>query len=97
MRTSASLPASGFWGDVLLLVKPGITVLVLIATSVGYAMGSGGKVDFANLAIVLVFTFLVGTGANSLNQYLERDVDGRMARTRDRPLPSGRVRPGRSK
>jgi protoheme IX farnesyltransferase len=93
MRTSASLPVPSLLGDVLLLVKPGIAFLVLLATSVGFAMGSGGKVDGVNLAIVLVFTFLVGTGANSLNQFLERDLDGRMARTRNRPLPSGRVRP----
>jgi protoheme IX farnesyltransferase len=83
----------GLWGDVILLIKPGITMLVLVATAVGYAMGSGGKVDAQHLGLVLVFTFLVGAGANSLNQYLERDVDGRMVRTRNRPLPAGRMRP----
>ncbi|HEX7927383.1 MAG TPA: heme o synthase [bacterium] len=93
MRTGASVHMPTMWGDVLLLIKPGITLLVLIATSVGYAMGSGGKVDGAHLGLVLVFTFLVGTGANSLNQFVERDVDGRMARTRNRPIPSGRMRP----
>ena len=37
-------------------------------------------------------TLLVGS-ANTLNMYLERDVDARMARTRNRPLPAGRVAP----
>lgn len=93
MRTSVSLPLPGVLGDVLLLVKPGIIVLVLIATAVGYAMGSGGKVDGLHLAVILVFTFLLGAGCNSLNQFLERESDGRMARTRNRPLPAGRMRP----
>jgi len=93
VRTSASLPLPSLLGDVILLVKPGITALVLTATAVGYAMASGGKVDGLHLAIVLAFTFLVGSGSNALNQFLERDVDGRMLRTRNRPLPAGRMQP----
>jgi protoheme IX farnesyltransferase len=93
MRTSAAVPVPGALGDVILLVKPGITGLVLVATAVGYAMASGGKVDGLHLGVVLVFTFLLGAGGNALNQFLERDVDARMVRTRNRPLPAGRVRP----
>jgi protoheme IX farnesyltransferase len=38
-----------------------------------------------------VGTFLLAAGASALNHVQERVVDGRMARTRDRPLPSGRM------
>src|SRR5512136_3464233 len=45
-------------------------------------------------AAVLLGTGMVVGAANVLNNYLERDVDGLMRRTRERPLPAGRVEPG---
>jgi protoheme IX farnesyltransferase len=41
----------------------------------------------------LIGTALASGGASALNQYMERDVDGLMKRTQDRPLPQGRLRP----
>ena len=43
---------------------------------------------------LLVGTGLTTCGSSVLNHYLERDVDGLMKRTRNRPLPTGRVKPG---
>src|SRR5262249_24541460 len=43
------------------------------------------------VAAALLGTTLVVAGANALNMYLERDVDALMTRTRNRPLPSGRL------
>ena len=40
--------------------------------------------------------FLLSCGACALNQYLERDSDARMTRTSRRPIPSGKIRPGRA-
>lgn len=71
------------------LAKPRLGMLVLFATAAGYWMGGGGK--FARLAAVLVGTGLVSGGAAMLNQVLELKWDRLMARTRERPLPSGRV------
>ncbi len=48
------------------------------------------------LALALVGTGLIVGAANALNMVLERDVDGRMERTRNRPLPSGRMSPDRA-
>jgi protoheme IX farnesyltransferase len=50
-------------------------------------------VDLALLAHTLIGTALVAAGTNAWNQVRERDVDARMARTRRRPLPSGRLTP----
>jgi protoheme IX farnesyltransferase len=41
----------------------------------------------------LLGTALIVAGANALNMYIERDIDGRMDRTRERPLPTGRLSP----
>src|SRR5512142_3270418 len=52
-----------------------------------------GHLNWARAAVILVSTAVVVGSANALNCFLERDVDGRMRRTRDRPLPAGRLEP----
>lgn len=79
--------------DLTELVKARLTTLVLLTTVVGFCMGSQGPIDWSLLAMTLLGTALLAGGAAALNQYAERDLDALMERTRDRPLPSGRVRP----
>ncbi len=79
--------------DIAMLAKPGITSMVLAATAIGYVVGRQGQADWVHLAGVLVATLLVGAGGNALNQYLERDTDILMRRTRNRPLPARRMQP----
>jgi protoheme IX farnesyltransferase len=79
--------------DFLELTKPRITLMVLITTLVGYYMGSQNDLQLLVLLHTIVGTALVAAGASALNQYLERDLDARMVRTRTRPLPEGRVLP----
>lgn len=86
MRSKAVL------SDLYALTKPGITRLVLITTAVGFYLGSSGSFDFVLLWNALLGTGLLAAGTNALNQYAERKVDAEMKRTRDRPLPSGRLR-----
>jgi heme o synthase len=74
------------------LTKPRITATVMLTTLVGFVVGSVGAVDYPALAAVLLGTGLVAAGASALNMLLERETDGRMLRTRTRPLPSGRLR-----
>jgi len=80
-------------GDLVELTKPRITFLVLITTLVGFYMGSRDGLDFLLLFHTILGTGLVASGASALNQYLERDLDARMTRTRNRPLPDGRLVP----
>ena len=79
--------------DYFELTKPRITFMVLISTLVGFYLGSGET--FLTLLFVhtLVGTALVAAGASSFNQYLEWDRDSRMNRTRNRPIPDGRLSP----
>jgi len=71
------------------LTKPTITALVLATTAIGYLL-AGGQPGKA-MALTLLGTGLASAAAGCLNQWLECEQDGLMARTRHRPIPSGRV------
>lgn len=79
--------------DYLSLTKPRVVLMVLITTLAGFYLGSRGGPDLALLAHALVGTALAAGGTMALNQYMERDLDAHMLRTRHRPLPDGRVPP----
>jgi protoheme IX farnesyltransferase len=80
--------------DFVTLAKPRVVLMVVLTTLVGYYLGAAGDLDYLRLVHVLVATALAAGGTLALNQYLERDVDARMLRTRARPLPDGRLQPG---
>ena len=79
--------------DRLELTKPRITGLVLVTAAVGYAVGTGASFELPRFLLFMAGTALLCSGASALNQYLERDADARMHRTRRRPIPAGRMRP----
>jgi protoheme IX farnesyltransferase len=83
-----SLPARAF----LVLAKPEITLMVMISAGVGSLLASG-PFRFVVLIHSVLGTGLLAAGVAALNQYLERDVDGRMRRTARRPLPAGELTP----
>ena len=93
MSTSTLALARGSAADYVELVKPRITLMVMLTALVGFVMGSTGTPSLRGLAAVLVGTGLVAAGASALNMVLERRTDGLMHRTRNRPLPAGRLRP----
>jgi protoheme IX farnesyltransferase len=80
------------WRDYLQLSKSRIVMMVLITTAAGYFFAAP-RVDWALLLNTLIGTALVAAGTNALNQYVERDHDAKMRRTRLRPLPDGRISP----
>lgn len=80
-------------GDYLALTRPRVVVMVLITTVVGFYLASVGPVDYVLLLHTLIGMAAAAGGTLALNQYIERDVDARMKRTRLRPLPDGRLQP----
>jgi protoheme IX farnesyltransferase len=82
--------------DYVALTKPRVIAMVLVTTLVGYylGLGSSGLVSGAHLLHTLLGTALAAGGTLALNQYMERDLDARMDRTRHRPLPEGRLLAG---
>lgn len=79
--------------DFLALTRPRVVLMVLVTTFVGFSLGSQGRLDWFGLLKTLLGMALAAGGTAALNQYLERDVDRKMARTRLRPLPDGRLQP----
>ena len=79
--------------DLVALTKPRVVVMVLVTTLVGYYVALGGPADWARVIHLVVGTVLAAGGTLALNQYIERDVDALMERTRMRPLPEGRLQP----
>ena len=75
------------------LTKPRIVTMSLVTMAMGYCLGARGMADSARCVWALIGTGLAAAGASVLNQYLERDADGRMTRTRGRPLPRGIIEP----
>jgi protoheme IX farnesyltransferase len=78
--------------DLVALVKPGILVFALLTTAGAMSLAPG-EVGPSLWIPLLLGTGLIVGAANTLNMYLERDIDCHMARTRKRPLPAGRLDP----
>lgn len=78
--------------DFVSLTKPEVLLLVLITTGAGCLMASA-SIDPLVLFNALMGTALVAGGTAALNHYAERDHDGKMRRTANRPLPAGRLTP----
>jgi protoheme IX farnesyltransferase len=75
------------------LTKPRITFLIVLTSAAGFVLGSPGPVDYVALFSALFGIGLLSSGIATLNQYAERDLDGLMRRTANRPLPSGKLAP----
>ncbi len=80
--------------DFVALTKPRMVLMILVTTCVGFYLGSSGVLDTLRLLYTLLGTALAAGGTLALNQFLEREVDAKMTRTRLRPLPEGRLQPG---
>ena len=82
---------AGLARDLISLTKPRIISLLLVTTIA--PMYVAGTPSIGLVLLVAVGGYLMAGGANAVNMYLDRDIDDRMARTRLRPIPSGRMAP----
>ncbi|HUE95509.1 MAG TPA: heme o synthase [Longimicrobiaceae bacterium] len=80
--------------DYVTLTKPRIISLLLVTTVAPMVLAAGGWPGTGLVAWTMLGGYLMAGGANAINMYLDRDIDGRMARTSLRPIPSGRMSPG---
>jgi protoheme IX farnesyltransferase len=79
-----------FARDLVSLTKPRIISLLLVTTIA--PMFVAGAPGWRLVLAVFAGGYLMAGGANAVNMYIDRDIDDRMARTRLRPIPSGRMR-----
>ncbi len=77
--------------DWIALLKPRITVMVLVTAVLGALLAAGDLPEMSVLVALLVGTAMVAGGASALNQVWERNTDALMSRTAGRPLPAGRI------
>ncbi len=82
---------SGIVRDLVALTKPRIISLLLLTTVA--PMFLAGTPSAQLVLLVVAGGYLMAGGANAVNMYFDRDIDSRMARTRLRPIPSGRMAP----
>jgi protoheme IX farnesyltransferase len=79
--------------DYISLTRPRVLTLVLFTAPPALFIGHSGWPTPALFAGILLGTALVGAGCGALNAWLEIDTDREMERTRNRPLPTGRLAP----
>ncbi len=79
---------------VLNLFKVRIGVAIALAAAAGLAVERGAPLNFINAFILITAVLVASAAAGAFNQYVERDLDVRMARTRNRPFVTGALRHG---
>ncbi len=79
--------------DLVTLTKPRIISLLLVTTVAPMFITDRGMPPLALVLWVILGGYLMAGGANAINMWFDRDIDTRMARTRLRPIPSGRIAP----
>jgi heme o synthase len=96
--TGTARPAEALEGfadvaDYVALLKPRVMSLVVFTALVGLVHAHGGIHPVIGFAALL--SIAIGAGAaGSLNMWWDADIDARMARTAQRPVPAGRIAPG---
>ena len=90
----------GTLNDYVTLTKPPIIMLLLITAAGGMFLAQGqfggGVPPLTLLALVWLGGALASGGANALNHYYDRDIDGLMRRTKNRPVADHRIAPGKA-
>ncbi|MCA8881226.1 MAG: heme o synthase [Rhodobacteraceae bacterium] len=89
--SSTQSPEAGF-GDYVALLKPRVMSLVVFTAFVGLAVAPGSIHPMVAFASIL-FIALGAGAAGALNMWWDADIDAVMRRTRNRPVPAGRVAP----
>ena len=76
--------------DIAALYKLRLGFFVVMSSVLGWFMGVG-SIDIKTMLLLTVGGYLLTGASNGLNQIFERDIDALMERTKDRPLPAGRM------
>lgn len=84
---------SASWRDFIALTKPGILRSNLIAVFAGFWVASQWQLQYDKLILTLIGTVLVMASSCVFNNYLDREMDVKMARTKNRALPTGKIKP----
>jgi heme o synthase len=89
-QTISISPATKFRAY-LELLKPRLSMLVAFSCGFGFSLASVNNINWVTLTMLTVGGFLLSGASVALNQVLERSYDSVMTRTRNRPLPTGKL------
>jgi heme o synthase len=91
--TRVARDVNGAFFAYLRLTKPRIIGLLVVTTVPAMMLADGGVPSLWLMLATVLGGSVVAGGANAMNMYFDRDIDGLMLRTRDRPVPAGQVEP----
>src|SRR5512134_1712187 len=83
--------AADHWRDYYALTKPGVVQLLVFTAIVGMFLAAPGMVPWEILIAASLGIGLAAAAGAVVNQVLDQRIDAQMARTRNRPLPQGRI------
>ena len=75
------------------LTKPRLWMLLLYTGIAGYVMAAGWDIDIYQFLVLVLALYFGTAGANTVTSYIDRDIDSKMIRTMNRPLPRGLINP----
>ena len=90
--TYQTVPAQGDVGDFFALMKPRVMSLVVFTGFAGLVVAPG-EIHPLLAAVAILCIALASGAAGAINMWFDRDIDAVMERTRERPIPTGRVEP----
>ena len=79
--------------DYIALTKPRVIVLLEVTAVAAMVMAARGLPDWRLLLATVLGGWMAAAGANAINCWFDCDIDSTMGRTRNRPLPAGRIAP----
>jgi protoheme IX farnesyltransferase len=92
--TAVAVPTPSIAADLITLTKPRIISLLLLTTIAPMFITPAGMPSWSLIGWVALGGYLMAGGANAINMWFDRDIDDKMVRTRQRPIPAGRIAPG---
>jgi protoheme IX farnesyltransferase len=91
ITTTTAIPAGVKIRAFVELLKVRLSLLVAFSCAFGYGLATRGNMDWQVLIMLTMGGFLLSGASVSINQILEKDLDGLMSRTQNRPLPTARL------
>ena len=97
VKSSVSSISSGAtWRDYYEMTKPKVVLLLLLTALVGMCLAVEGSLPLQPLLAGLLGIGMLSSSAAVINHVVDRNIDSKMARTYNRPVPKGKVSPGRA-
>ena len=89
-NTSVHTPSVSILSDFKEITKMRLAISVVFSSVAGYFLGAE-VIDFVTVLLLAIGGYFMVGASNAYNQIIERDLDALMDRTKNRPIPSGRM------